>query len=98
MTPDTLSLGAELTIVKAAALRETLLARLATAPRELRLDLGEVSEFDSAGVQLLLAARRSLAEAGGRLVVGAASATVRQGLEVFGLTGLLDAPAAKEPA
>jgi anti-anti-sigma factor len=97
MSTDTLSLGNELTIVQAAALRETLLARLASAPRELRLDLAEVSDFDSAGVQLLLATKRSLADAGARLVVSAASATVRRNLEVFGL-GLLLEPAATQAA
>jgi anti-anti-sigma factor len=98
MNTEPLSLGSELTIVQAAALRETLLARLATAPRTLHLDLGDVGDFDSAGVQLLLATRRSLADAGGRLVICAASASVRRNLEVFGLAGLLEAPSAEEAA
>lgn len=56
----------------------------------LTLDLGEVTDFDSAGVQLLLAARRSLAERGQRLQVATASPVVRDGLQVFGLQSLLD--------
>jgi anti-anti-sigma factor len=90
MTQAALSLGRDLTIVRAAELRETLLARLAQAPAVLALDLGEVSDFDSAGVQLLLATRRSLAEAGARLAIVAASSTVRASLALFGLTGLLE--------
>lgn len=87
-----LSLGRELTIVRAAELRETLLARLAEAPAELELDLSEVSDFDSAGVQLLLSTRRTLAETGARLAVVGASSSVRSSLALFGLDHLL-APA-----
>jgi len=94
MTPDALSLGGDLTIMRAADLRETLLARLAEAPPVLALDLGAVSDFDSAGVQLLLATRRALHEAGARLVIVAASPTVRSSLALFGLGALLE-PAAE---
>jgi anti-sigma B factor antagonist len=97
MTPAALSLGRDLTIVCAAELRETLLARLAEAPAVLALDLGEVSDFDSAGVQLLLATKRSLAEAGARLTIVAATSTVRASLSLFGLADLLE-PAAGEAA
>lgn len=90
MTQAVLSLGRDLTIVRAAELREALLARLAEAPAVLALDLGDVSDFDSAGVQLLLATRRSLAEAGSRLAIVAASSNVRASLALFGLACLLD--------
>lgn len=92
MNTEILSMGHEMTIVQAAALRESLLARLATAPRELALDLGEVADFDSAGVQLLLATQRSLSEAGARLCITAVSPTVRRNLELFGLQALLETP------
>lgn len=92
MRPEALSLGGDLTIVRAAELRETLLARLAEAPPVLALDLGNVSEFDSAGVQLLLATRRALADAGARLAIVAASPTVRASLALFNLESLI-APA-----
>ena len=91
MSDAPIALGNEVTIAQAAALRETLLAALAKAPRELRLDLADVADFDSAGVQLLLSARRSLAEAGARLFLKAASPTVRDALQVFGLDELLPA-------
>jgi anti-anti-sigma factor len=97
MTPHTLSLGGDLTILRAAELRETLLARLAQAPRVLALDLAEVGDFDSAGVQLLLATRRALDEAGAQLAIVAASPTVRASLALFGLGALL-APAAEGAA
>ena len=90
------ALGNEVTIAQAAALRETLLAALAKAPHELRLDLTEVADFDSAGVQLLLATRQSLTQAGARLRIVAASPTVRRSLELFGLASLLDSDDAAE--
>lgn len=82
-------MGPELTIAQAAQWREQLLAWLADGRTTLSLDLGEVSDFDSAGVQLLLAARRSLGERGGSLSIRAASATVVDALRVFGLQDCL---------
>lgn len=90
MSDTAIALGNEVTIAQAAAQRETLLAELAKAPRVLRLDLGAVNEFDSAGIQLLLAARHSLAQAGARLQIMAASPAVRRSLELFGLAALLE--------
>jgi len=48
------------------------------------LDLSAVTEFDSAGLQLLLMARREAARLGRQLVVSAASHAVR---DVFALLG-----------
>ena len=59
----------ELTIYRAAEIRESLqaaLARLAVGD-DLQIDLSAVTEMDCAGVQLLLAARKT-AHAGGRAV------------------------------
>jgi anti-anti-sigma factor len=55
-----LQLGPELTIYSAAATRDALLGALIAmgAGGTLTLDLGQVCEVDSAGVQVLLAARR----------------------------------------
>lgn len=85
-----LPLGPELTIAFAAACRDTLVDALATTPGDLALDLGEVTDFDSSGVQLLLATQRSLAARGDALCITAASAAVRDALTLFGLGGLLD--------
>ena len=91
--PGVLHLGAGMTIASAAGLREVLVDAVAAAPADLQLHLDGVHEFDSSGVQLLLAARRSLAERGHALHIVAASAPVREALGLFGLHALLDTPA-----
>ena len=88
-----LHLGAEMTIAHAAAHRDSLVDALAAAPGGLQLDLSGVSDVDSSGVQLLLAARRSLAERGQPLQIVAASAAVQDALQLFGLAELLATPA-----
>ena len=92
-TPPPLALGPELTIVQAAEAHASLAQALAGRTGDLQLDLGGVTDFDSAGVQLLLATRRSLAERGDALQLSAASAAVRDALGVFGLDSLLSAGA-----
>lgn len=87
--PALLRLDGEMTIAQAAALRDQLLAVLDTAPDGLGLDLGDVEAFDSAGLQLLLATRNSLAERGLGLSLRAASAPVADALRVYGLQALL---------
>jgi anti-sigma B factor antagonist len=87
-----LRLGAEMTIAFAAAHRETLVDAVVAAPADLQLDLSAVSEFDSSGVQLLLSARRSLAERGHALQIVAASTPVQDALTLFGLAELLLPP------
>lgn len=57
-----LVLPAELTIYHAAALRAQFADALAAG--QSRFDLAQVTEFDSAGLQLLLAARRSAVQDG----------------------------------
>ena len=87
----------DMTIQLAAGLRETLADAAAGLPAGsscLRLDLSAVHEFDSSGVQLLLSARRSLAERGHALHIVAASGAVRDALQLFGLHALLDDGAA----
>ncbi len=88
-TPQSLVLGPELTIAFAAATRDCLAAALQGGHGDLALDLAGVTDFDSSGVQLLLAARRSLATRGDMLQVLAASATVEDALATFGLHDLL---------
>ena len=91
--PAPLALGPELTIVQAADAHARLAQALADAAGDLQLDLGGVTDFDSAAVQLLLATRRSLAERGDALRISTASAAVRDALAVFGLDSLLPAQA-----
>ncbi|ATG75023.1 anti-sigma B factor antagonist [Zobellella denitrificans] len=61
-----LRLEGELTIYTAAALKSQLAPYLA-GPQQLGLDLAGVSELDSAGLQLLLLAKRELDRQGGAL-------------------------------
>jgi anti-sigma B factor antagonist len=89
MSAPVLKLGSEFTIAYAAANRELLLQAMSEPGDGLTLDLSAVSEFDSAGVQLLLATANSLQELGQQLRISAASAPVQEGLAVFGLQGLL---------
>lgn len=56
-------LGSEVTIYQAAGLRAALAAAVA-AHAELEIDLADVSEIDTAGVQLLLFVKREAAAAG----------------------------------
>ena len=97
LADTTLRIDTEMTIAAAAGLRETLVDAVAALPEGsagLRLDLSAVHDFDSSGVQLLLATRRSLAERGAALQLVAETTAVRDALQLFGLAALL-APAAR---
>jgi anti-anti-sigma factor len=91
-----LALGPELTIAQAATAREALLQALQAGAGDLALDLSGVMDFDSAGVQLLLATRRSLQAQGRALVLHQPSAAVRDALQCLGLQPLLAAHGAQE--
>lgn len=71
----------DLTIYEAAEAREALLA-LVDGARSVELDLADVGDIDSAGLQLLLATARTM---GGQLTLVRASAAV---LDAIGLLGL----------
>ena len=79
-----LAVEGEMTIYRAAELHPALLDAVRTqdAPA---LDLSAVTEFDSAGVQLLLVARREAARLGKRLVLAGASPAVRDACALLGL-------------
>jgi anti-sigma B factor antagonist len=78
-----------LTIASAQAQREGLLAAIETAGSPCLVDLSAIGAIDSAGVQLLLAARRHLEERGTQLVFKAVSPVVQQVFETYGLQALL---------
>lgn len=82
------ALGPEVTIPFAAATREQLLEALRGqgAQGNVALDLSGVTDFDSAGVQLLLSARRSVLARGDQLHLQSPSASVRDALAIFGLS------------
>ena len=83
----------ELTIYGAAELRAELLAALAaTAPgATLTLALDDVCEVDSAGVQLLIAARRHAQASGAQLALTGHSAALLDALALLGLDANADA-------
>ena len=83
----TLRIDGELTIYRAAELCEALKGALAGAPDRgaLEVDLSAVTEMDSAGVQLLMAARKSARAAGRELRLANASRAVA---EVFAILRL----------
>lgn len=74
----------EMTIYRAAELKAQLLA--AVQPRtDLEVDLSAVTEIDSAGVQVLMLAKRTARDQGGELKLSAHSPAV---IEVFELLDL----------
>ncbi|MEK8026073.1 MAG: hypothetical protein RLY78_137 [Pseudomonadota bacterium] len=97
MSTAALQLDADLAITGAAATRTRLLAWLQSLPADgtvPTLDLSAVEVFDSAGVQLLLATRHSLAARGLGLNLTGLPAHVHGSLQTLGLATLLaDDPA-----
>jgi anti-anti-sigma factor len=87
MAPNVLALDGELTIARAAELRETLLAAQAQGVRA--LDLAAVEAFDTAGVQLLLAARHSARLDGTGFELRSVPAVVHEVLQRYGLADLV---------
>ncbi len=86
-TDNPLRIEGELTIYRAAELCDVLKASLAAVPEHgtLGLDLRAVTEMDSAGAQLLLAAQKSALATGRALRVSATSAAVDEVLAILRL-------------
>jgi anti-sigma B factor antagonist len=82
----------EMTVYTAGQIKEPLLDAITDAPANIQLDLSEVSELDTAGVQLLLLIRRAALASGRNLQLGAESAIVRDVLTLCGAIGLLTDP------
>ncbi len=85
-----LALGPDLTIAHAATCRDALVDALCATTGDLALDLCGVTDIDSAGLQLLLATRRSVAERGASLQIIGLSGSAADALAVFGLDARLD--------
>lgn len=81
-------LGPDLTIALAAENHGRLLQALPFLAADPRLDLSGVTDFDSSGVQLLLALRASLVERGQSLRLLDPSPVVREALGVYGLEAI----------
>ena len=100
MTATPFRIDGEFTIYRAAELAEGLKAALAATPagHALEIDLSEVTEMDSAGVQLLLAARRGAAQGGRSLRLCGRSPAVAEVFATLRLDAHFDAAAATAQA
>jgi anti-sigma B factor antagonist len=85
----------EMTVYTAAALQTEVLAGITERTATKLLDLSEVSEMDTAGLQILLLARRHALALGRELQIVAASSAVSEVLQLLQLTTLTAAPAAE---
>lgn len=86
-----IAVSGEMTIYSAAELKSRLLAAVAGS-QSVECDLTEVSEFDSAGVQLLALLQRQVGAGSSVSIIGA-SETVRELLDLYRLSGELIANA-----
>ncbi len=87
----TVSLAGEVGIFSALAVREQLLCALSDAD-EVEVDLAQVTDLDSAGVQLMVAAKREAADHGKTLRFVSHSTAVIAILDLLGLTATLGDP------
>ena len=86
-------LSGELTMHHAETIAPLLLAALPTDGSVAQLDLSDVGEIDTAGLQLILAAHRETVNRFASLTIVAASQAVRETLELFRQDALLAPPA-----
>jgi anti-sigma B factor antagonist len=87
-------ISGEMTVYTAAELQPALIKALSKAKGTANLDLASVEEFDSAGLQLLLAGARDATAKGAKLRILAASTAVREVLELCHRADLLTEVAA----
>lgn len=85
MSGDALRIDGEMTIYRAAEIKQQLLGALA-ASSSLALDLSAVGEIDTAGVQLLMLTHREAAAAGGALTLVGVSDAVDEALTLLNLS------------
>ena len=86
-----LSIEQDLTIYNADALKEQLLESLG-ATQVLELDLSRVAEIDTAGVQLLILAKRESLRQGRTLCIVAHSPAVRETIDFFNVAAYFGDP------
>jgi anti-sigma B factor antagonist len=77
----------EMTVYTASQIKQGLVAAIADGPANVRLDLSGVTEFDTAGMQLLLMIYRELHASGRNLELGPESAIVHDVLRLCGVLG-----------
>lgn len=86
------ALTGELTIYRAAELQQQLQAALQHGGGSLEVDLSGVTELDTAGLQLLIALKKSAQEAGGQLSLTGHSAAVIEVFELCNVAALFGDP------
>ncbi len=91
--PHRVVLSGEVSITGAAAIREKLLAALGRAA-DIEVDLSQVTEIDSAGVQLMIAAAREAVIHGTTLHFAGHSPAVLDSLQLTGLSPRFGEPQA----
>ena len=84
-----LRIEGDMTVVHAAAQREQILLAVQSAPQGLEIDCAAIEGIDSAGIQLLLAARHSLQGRGAMLRLTQVPAAMNDALGVYGLHAVL---------
>ena len=91
--PGRLQIQGSMTLARATELRDAVRDAVERQPSPVEFDLSDVTDIDTAGVQLLLLAKRMAeAEDKGLRLVGQ-SATVLQTLQLLRLDGLFGSPA-----
>ena len=96
VTDGCIRLAGELTVHRAEDIKPLLLASLPTDGAVARLDLSQVSEIDTAGLQLLIAANREVSNRGTALHIVAVSSVVEETLVLFRQSSLMAQPASPE--
>ena len=91
LTRTRLAIQADLTIYHAMEQKQQLIAALEQA-EGLELDLSQVGEMDTAGLQLLILAKREAARQDKALAIVAHSPAVRQTLDFCNLTAYFGDP------
>ena len=79
----------DMTVYTASQIKQPLVHAVADGPADIQLDLSGVSDFDTAGVQLLLMVHREALVRGRNLKFATPSSIVREVLTLFGALGLL---------
>lgn len=87
-TPTRVDIEGELSIFSAAVLRQRLLDAIGSS-KEVEVDLSRVGEIDSAGIQLLVAAKREAATQNKPLKLTSPSQAVLDVIELYDLFGHL---------
>lgn len=84
-TGTTLRLSGECTIYHVSNVKDALLGDCKGFDKTVQLQLEQISEIDTAGVQLLLMLQKVVQQAGGQLQLQSSNDTVNQVLRIFNL-------------